>query len=63
MDQAIVSQDKVRECYVSKLKETIKDTKVCRSSVVDGLCDKVAADLGVPVEWVRHVIRTPKEVA
>lgn len=63
MDQAIVSQDRVRECYVSKLKDTIKNANVCRSTVVDGLCEKVAADLGVPVEWVRHVIQTPKEFA
>lgn len=63
MDQAILSQDKVRESYVSKLKESIKDDSVNRSTLVDSLCDKVAADLGVPAEWVRHVIQTPKEVA
>lgn len=63
MDQAIVSQDKVREAYVAELKEALLDAGVDRDKFVCRVCDKVASELGVPVEWVRHVIRTPKEVA
>lgn len=61
MDQNAIPKDRVREKWVEVAKAHLMRKNP--PPTVDGICEVVAQDLGVPVEWVRYVIQPQEQEA